>query len=88
MWPVILLGAAAVLWFGAMLCDASGLRYTAILLGLMGAASFGAMLGVLLTQPRAAAPAPPPPLPSHGPTCVNIAWLDESWKCIPADQAG
>jgi hypothetical protein len=89
MWAVVLLVTAAALWFTAIVCDARGYRYTAALFALAGAVAFAAMLLTVTTAPRAPRPVPVPvPLPSHGPSCVDIAWLDDSWKCVPADQAG
>ena len=88
--PVILLGAAALFTFTALVADARGYRYTASALGAVAVLLFTAMLTALLSaRGGVGTPAPgPTPLPSHGPACVDIAWLDETWKCIPADQAG
>jgi hypothetical protein len=87
---VILLGVAGVFTFAALVADARGYRYIAAVLGAVAVLLFTAMLTVLLTAPGTLdTPAPAPtPLPSHGPACVDLAWLDGTWKCIPADQAG
>jgi len=50
--------------------------------------------GVWLTLNRQggqSAPCPvgsPGPWPSHGPACVDLAWLDGRWVCIPQEEAG
>jgi len=95
--PVILLATAAVLCFSALVADARGYRYIAALLGALAVLVFTCMLTALFSSTSVldappALPSPPAPqaspLPSHGPACVDLAWLDETWKCIPAEQAG
>lgn len=87
---VILLGLAAVTCFAALTADARGYRYIAAGVGAVAVLLFTAMLAVLMAAPGTLDrhPAGPTPLPSHGPACVDLAWLDGTWKCIPADQAG
>jgi hypothetical protein len=61
--------------------------------------ALGGMASLLLLghppscDPPAGQPAPlpvgsPGPWPSHGPACVDVAWLDGWWACIPQEEAG
>lgn len=31
---------------------------------------------------------PDHPIGSHGPACVDLAWLDDRWVCVPEEEAG
>lgn len=56
------------------------MTFAAVLLG-----AFVVVLGVQGEMSRVPVPAP---LPSHGPACADMAWLDGKWTCIPEEERG
>lgn len=80
--PITLLAVAAVLSCLAFLADLHGRTGAAIFAGVTATAAFILMLAVLSDVTWGNAPYYDPE------TCVDLAWLEARWTCIPREEAG
>jgi hypothetical protein len=80
--PIVLLAVAAVLSCMSFLADLHGRTDAAIFAGVTALSAFALMLFVLPDVAWGNAPRYDPE------TCVDLAWLDARWTCIPREEAG